>query len=209
MIQVLAADAGGQDLLAPPYISFPVRDLARQHQLEDDYDRTRKGSVVGQVSHQVSSPIPAPSKKLRPPKFCGHIELTASIKTDLPPATLAYCAGIVDGEGSIYFRKIKKNRPNRNESYQHQVIVAVYNSNAAIMKWLVDTVGGVVSTARPRIDTNVFGTKPQHRWKLVRLLDCLFFLRAIAPYMIIKRDRALAAMAFIEQHLSTRGELQR
>jgi hypothetical protein len=87
----------------------------------------------------------------------------------------AYAAGILDGEGSIYF---SRNRTSRWPS----PIVSVASTDRELLEWLRFRVGG--STVQKRT------YQPQHAvsydWKLTdrRALE---FLKIVRPFLVIKR----------------------
>jgi hypothetical protein len=87
----------------------------------------------------------------------------------------AYAAGILDGEGSIYF---SRNRTSRWPS----PIVSVASTDRELLEWLPARLGGSIVQKRTY--------QPQHAlsydWKLTdrRALE---FLKIVRPYLVIKR----------------------
>jgi hypothetical protein len=87
----------------------------------------------------------------------------------------AYAAGILDGEGSIYF---SRNRTSRWPS----PIVSVASTDRELLEWLRFRVGGSIVQKRTY--------QPQHAvsydWKLTdrRALE---FLKIVRPFLAIKR----------------------
>lgn len=87
----------------------------------------------------------------------------------------AYAAGILDGEGSIYF---SRNRTSRWPS----PIVSVASTDRELLEWLRSRLGGSIVQKRTY--------QPQHAvsydWKLTdrRALE---FLKIVRPFLVIKR----------------------
>ena len=87
----------------------------------------------------------------------------------------AYAAGIVDGEGSIYF---SRNRTSRRPS----PIVSVASIDRELLEWLRSRLGGAIVQKRTY--------QPQHAvsydWKLTdrRALE---FMKIVRPFLVIRR----------------------
>lgn len=90
----------------------------------------------------------------------------------IPTTTdLYYLAGIIDGEGSI---KFKKGRP----------FIAVYNTNKLLMAWLIHTIGGTYRDADKR------GRKVCYTWTISATRDVYALCIALWEALIIKQDDA-------------------
>lgn len=97
----------------------------------------------------------------------------------------AYLAAMIDGEGSIAFRK----------GYPQ---VVVYNTCEALMFWLIQHIGGSWR------ETSVVGRVPVLAWSVQGAADIHYCLTRVRPHLIIKPDRADHVLA----HLWTKyGEL--
>ncbi len=87
----------------------------------------------------------------------------------------AYAAGIVDGEGSIYFSRNRKSR-------WPSPVVSVASTDRELLEWLRSRVGGSIIEKRTY--------QPHHArsydWKLTdrRALD---FLKIVHPFLVIRR----------------------
>jgi len=97
--------------------------------------------------------------------------MTESIEDDTP--RLAYLAGIIDGEGTIYIRLAKP-------SGQLRLRLQVVNTNKTLMSWLTDNFCGHVNLNR-----RSGGHKDCYTWyesgdKAVALL------KKVKPYLVIK-----------------------
>lgn len=102
---------------------------------------------------------------------------------------IAYLAGIIDGEGSIYIQR----RITKAGYISYFPRFQVVNTNQKVMEWIENTFGGNLYK-KPR-------TKHNTKWRLcfewfttVEIMDQL--LPLIIPYLIIKKEHALVMMQF-------------
>lgn len=109
------------------------------------------------------------------------VERSISISTNI--ATRAYFAGILDGEGSIRFRK-----GNRG-GYP---FVAVYNTNRKLMRWLEKNIGGKILGADKR------GRITSYQWGVQAARDVYFICTEILPWLIVKQKEAEGVIQFLE-----------
>ena len=100
-------------------------------------------------------------------------------------AVLAYIAGLIDGEGSIRFALTGRSQSQR------AIQIHVWNSDAAVMNWLVTKIGGVTHL---RKQTNP-ALKPAWQWT-ASTQRATWLLPLIRPYMIIKAPQADLAISF-------------
>lgn len=130
------------------------------------------------------------------PYIPGHRgRLSAEIK-HLSPTEAAYIAGIVDGEGTIHFAKTGR-----------YIRVTVANTDFGLLAWLTSTCGGTVQRNHaPALKTNgieyrkLCGTWVVGSWQSVREL-----LTQIAPFMLVKKEKAERALELIQEwHLTPR-----
>lgn len=114
-----------------------------------------------------------------------------TIKCPTDKAALGYLAGIVDGEG--YIGRIEITYKNRKIKIGWKLCVA--NTNEELINWL-KRIGGSVYQWKPRENR-----KKGFEWRLLRALDIHKFLKAILPYLIIKKKRAKDIVEEIEKRL--------
>lgn len=103
---------------------------------------------------------------------------------------LGYIAGLLDGEGNIQFKA----------SGRHKTIgckLQIYNTNQEVIEWLHANIGGGVM----KQDRSKHGWKTCWVWSLYRARDMRMFLRAVLPFLIIKRNTAIAALALFDEIL--------
>lgn len=108
----------------------------------------------------------------------------ASIRVPVSEATLAYIAGLLDGEGSVNYRSLY-----------------ISNTCYEVIEFLEKEVGGVTYERQGRTPEGG-PAKPVFLWYLLRAKDMNSFLKAVLPYLIIKRQSVQAILAHLEQKLS-------
>lgn len=113
---------------------------------------------------------------------------TAKVPTDA--SKLGYPAGLLDGEGSLAFRK----KPGGVSCRLH-----IYSTTPGLMKWLIREVGGTVRYDTKRTTTK--GWLPIGIWSLYRTRDVVQIVRALLPMLIVKRERAQRVMAMAAQFM--------
>ncbi|HEY1197289.1 MAG TPA: hypothetical protein VGG32_00995 [Thermoplasmata archaeon] len=97
---------------------------------------------------------------------------------------IAYLAGLFDGEGCLMIR-VGRGR-------YYDVIGDITSVDEAPIRWLEQVTG--VGHVQHNIPRN--GNRPWYNWRVsTRQLEPL--LRAMLPYLIIKRERAELALQFI------------
>jgi hypothetical protein len=108
-------------------------------------------------------------------------------------------AGIVDGEGSIclfaYWHKNSKASDPRGYR-RMKPLLAVTNTNKALLEWIAETFGGTVQVVKRRKEQSpkwkqCFVWTATHR----RAADILELIR---PYLIAKREQADLFLEFIK-----------
>jgi len=117
----------------------------------------------------------------------------------LQHTTNAYAAGLFDGEGTLHISAYKPRRDVPRPF--HRLYVAIGNTNVEVLEWVRSHYGGKVYTfeqSRP-------GFKPISRWQGTSAV-AIAFLRAIEPYVIVKRDRVALALRFAETIRAPNGQ---
>lgn len=107
----------------------------------------------------------------------------ATIRT-LPPRDLAYIAGLFDGEGSIILW-------DRGSGGRPQLRCTVSNTYGPLMDWLkrVARAGSIVRHVHPAST----GYKDSLTWQVYGP-NAVALLRQMLPHLIVKRDKARAAI---------------
>lgn len=112
-----------------------------------------------------------------------------------PESTKAYIAGIIDGEGTIMITNSRQRTAKRGDYIYNRPIVTIANTSYKLLDYLNSLeIGGYSNDARIR------GNRKQcFQWCLASTLPIYSFLKAILPYLVIKKERAEEVMAWIEE----------
>lgn len=96
---------------------------------------------------------------------------------------IAYMAGIVDGEGSIYIGNFSCN-PNTGDKY-YQTNLQVTNTDKGLIDWLYAEFGGLLGKRSEKLCLK-YGTKPVYIWTVSG--DLLTHVcELIQPFLIAKK----------------------
>jgi hypothetical protein len=101
--------------------------------------------------------------------------------------TLAYLAGLFDGEGGIFI--LRKERNNR---FLYWLEISITNTDVELISWIQSVVGSRISLKPEMFKVN---GKPIHRWR-ASANQAATFLAMIKPWLKTKRERAEIAIAF-------------
>ena len=113
--------------------------------------------------------------------------------------TLAYLAGIIDGEGSVFLGQRLKLR-NREKSPSYTPSITVGNTNERLIDWLVETcVGSKSHSKRP-----LKNWKDQYQWS-VTSHKAVELARMLMPYLIIKPQQAYLLSCFEHEAQWSKG----
>jgi hypothetical protein len=94
---------------------------------------------------------------------------------------LNYIAGFFDGEGCIFIKAIK----NKCIPPLKTIGVTITNNNPAVLKFIQKKFGGNIILKR------------NSAWQLYSHPKIEYFLRAVIPYLKIKKEQAEVALKFI------------
>ena len=107
---------------------------------------------------------------------------------------LAYIAGLFDGEGTVMISRL--NCKNRQVKFQYQLRVSIANCNKEILEWVKSVFAGKIYWNNQAKVRNSNGkVKPCYRWAIYDN-NAEVFLRAIFPYLKLKRLQAETAFIF-------------
>lgn len=114
---------------------------------------------------------------------------------------LAYAAGLLDGEGSISIIMAYKKR----RTPHHTLCMTVVNTDPRPIRWLLERFSGRMYSRMPG---QARRTKTLYDWHIsARKAEA--FLRAVYPYLIIKREQADIAFALRRTYQGPHSVLQR
>jgi hypothetical protein len=119
---------------------------------------------------------------------------------NLTKEQLGYIAGVIDGEGSI---SIIKASTKYNFSYQLRLIVT--NTDYRMLKWLKDTIGyGNVLERKRKVSNPKWSNVYIYAITANKAKD---LLKAIYPYLVIKREQADIAIEFTKTILNQKNNI--
>jgi len=117
----------------------------------------------------------------------GLRQKTIRMPTDLE--LVGYIAGLFDADGNVQFR----NKHGTSIGCK----ASIYNTNRDLIEWLEKLIGGNVLWDTKRTERH--GWKPMGTWTLYRARDVAAFLKAVEPFIIVKRDATKAALALFDE----------
>ena len=97
---------------------------------------------------------------------------------------LAYCAGLIDGEGCITFSK--------DGDSNYRLRIKITSTDYSVLEWLQEHFGGFIHLSRKESD------KRKEAWDwYCKTEDQVIFLFGILPYTIIKRKQIIEALNYL------------
>ncbi|CAA9280909.1 MAG: hypothetical protein AVDCRST_MAG26-3369 [uncultured Chloroflexia bacterium] len=123
----------------------------------------------------------------------------------IPDLTLAYVAGLFDGEGSIVIGCSKRTLTSGNPTAHYWLQVGITNTDRELIDWLHITFGGHISDnshspSRKRM-------RPCWAWRVMSR-EAKAFLESITPYLRSKKAQAAIAIDF-QQLITAHGSNSR
>ncbi len=104
------------------------------------------------------------------------------------PETLAYLAGIIDGEGSIWI-----SRSRKSNGFQYFLNTSVYNTDRRLVDWLSSLPFPCYTSERGPSRSRI-ARKPIYIWS-VSGREAQKMLAQIIPYSIVKQDHIQLALS--------------
>lgn len=112
-----------------------------------------------------------------------------------PNPNWPYLAGIFDGEGCVHIADFKMHLANPDRQQQaYRLDIHITTTSKELAHWLVKEVGGKFYK---RESTNP-NWKDAYRWEISGRKNRERFFKGILPYLVIKREHALLALAFLD-----------
>lgn len=111
----------------------------------------------------------------------------------MTPETLAYTAGLIDGEGHIGISGIKPGGERKRPIHYLAVIISM--CDLPIIEWLHNTFGGSIANRTNQPSRQNGRCRPQWAWSL-HGSNAQIFLEQILPYLQVKRRQAELAIEF-------------
>jgi hypothetical protein len=116
--------------------------------------------------------------------------------TKFSETTKAYLAGIIDGEGTITIVKNNRKRKKGKEYFYSRAVVTIANTSYSLLDYLKSLEIGGFSYDRRRVPRY----KQVFQWCLASILSVYSFLKAILPYLVIKKSKAEEVIKWIEDN---------
>jgi hypothetical protein len=130
-----------------------------------------------------------------PPLAAGRFRASRlHLPTDA--ATVAYVAGLFDGEGSVV----------RYENGRGTWIAQIGMTDLPLMKWLAGF-GGTLTVEPAGRGRDGHHRLALHRWRITAQAEVAEFLSAVMPYLRVKRERSIQAIGEIAARGRARHEL--
>ncbi len=121
--------------------------------------------------------------------------------------SLAYIAGILDGEGSIMIQKqasksFMEQRARRGCFHPHYApAIRIGMQEKAALDFIVKTTGlGMVYEEKP-----YHHKRPMYRWVLRSKSEITEFLTLVLPFLLVKKNQAELALKFVKEWVSFNG----
>lgn len=115
----------------------------------------------------------------------------------IPSQDLAYLAGMIDGEGTIYFR----------DTDRWQGVIRVYQKDPMICYYLHDKFKvGKVTSNNEKTKTNIHGKEVDNHcwyWQVNSQLEIRWLLSILLPHLVIKKDKAQEALDRVTQSIDS------
>ena len=124
--------------------------------------------------------------------------------TKMNDSDAAYLAGLFDGEGSVYFKKMKQVKHKRPGKPVHKVWVIrmeIAMTDKSVLEWVWETTG--VGAFGPRKVKE--GYKPQWRWRAAHR-DALKVCKWLWPYAQTKLHKIEQIIDHYEPNLQHIGD---
>ena len=162
----------------------------------------KKSNTVGGVGGNIEYPgkllkrhtVPSCQQKASKLQLTKHFVERKIFIEDWPDFDIGYFAGIVDGEGCIHCDK--KHRVYR---------LHVSNTDTDLMEWLKERIGMGSYYREPTRQREHW--TPAYTFVISAVCDLLGILKAIEPYLIIKKQRAQEAIRILEVKLGERRQV--
>lgn len=108
---------------------------------------------------------------------------------------LAYCAGVLDGDGS--FSIMKKKGDKEGYSPLYYPVIQIANWSKELIDFFYENFKGSIFTRKAHLSKDGHHRKDSHQWKLEKSTMCLPFIEKLIPHLVIKKERAEFLRKFI------------
>lgn len=116
--------------------------------------------------------------------------------------TLAYCAGLLDGDGSFFIGKENGEvRQAKGYSACYTPIIGLSEVGRNSVDFLKSLFGGYIGCKKAYQTKDGSNRQEFHRWRVERSDLCLAMLEKITSFLVIKKERAEYLRDFIQNHI--------
>jgi hypothetical protein len=122
--------------------------------------------------------------------------MTSRVVTNWTEPEKAWLACAIDSEGSVNLRRDSRHVDTMNLS------VWFYNTNSEFAQRFADLSGGAIYSRGPR----AFGKKDLYEVYVTSKGRIARILHATLPYLIVKREKAIQVLDWIDKHPESRNE---
>ncbi|MFC0268574.1 LAGLIDADG family homing endonuclease [Kushneria aurantia] len=120
-------------------------------------------------------------------------------KQDQTAIQISYLAGILDADGSISISKMKAGA-QRTTAPRYVLTINVVNTSRELMEWLVEAFSGRYKVRRKAQGNH----RATYDWWFNNG-KALPLLKTVEPYLLIKKERVLLAIEFLEGWVTIHG----
>lgn len=119
---------------------------------------------------------------------------------------MAYMAGLFDGDGSFTLTRATPRKETHSSLYTP--LVQFCNRNKKPLEMIQELFGGYINERKPYIAKDGGQRQASFTLKIKGTPNCKPFLESIKPFLIIKRDRAIFLLSFMEKNPFNRSSIK-
>ncbi len=111
------------------------------------------------------------------------------------PKQLAYCAGLIDSDGSVAIKKFKD--PASPHGHRYIPDIKLTSIDHVVLHYLQSVLGGIVNLKHqgPTTNPNVIGNHPAGRWQ-IQGRQAYVVAQLLMPHMLVKRGQMECVLDF-------------
>jgi hypothetical protein len=131
----------------------------------------------------VDKPNTPPATRQRPAAL--RLVWRRSVNDNISPTDLAYCAGIIDGEGYIGIKRSKPGTRKDMKSPQYNARISMRMVHEGAIRFIAETLGGWYWKEKPHSNNG----RPLYAYQATDKA-CQGILESVLPYLLVKRESA-------------------
>ena len=155
--------------------------------LQENYTNESKDKILNLLSNRTWVSIYWKAEQLGiKRKIISNLKIT---KINISDFDRGYIAGMLDGEGCIYYHENKTT---------FQVVITITNTNRVCLEYIQKVLGfGRITTDKSKLRKYPLW-KPSHKLEIARQGDVIGLLNTLQDYLIIKKQKSIDCL----QHLN-------